>query len=229
MDSNLALLTNLLTSKGFVRTNRPLSKPLVVHAVAGAGKSTVIREFLQEVFNSSGQTLGIPDPPTLEGAYIKAATVPLSNHFNILDEYSVQPLRHSWDAVFSDPLQNPAHPVRPHFICTVSHRLGPEVCDLLRDLGISISSSGSRSQTVFRGGVFESELKGTLIALDEEIRDLLTAHALNPVCPHEVLGRELPVVTVLSSQPIPNIKDRSGLYIALTRATDELRILAPGF
>ena len=56
---------NLLLTKGFVRTNEPLESTLVVHAVAGAGKSTLIRQFLSEHPNARAYTHGIQIRPTL--------------------------------------------------------------------------------------------------------------------------------------------------------------------
>ena len=96
-------LIALLTANGYTRTDSPLSKPLVVHAVAGAGKTTLIRDFLRTHSMTNAQTLGTPDKPNLTRKMIRQYSMPRANHFNILDEYCAQPLKGSWDAVFADP------------------------------------------------------------------------------------------------------------------------------
>ena len=89
-------LISLLTANGYSRTDLPISKPLVVHAVAGAGKTTLIREFLKLHPSVNAQTLGTPDKPNLSRKMIRQYSMPKANHFNILDEYCAQPLKGSW-------------------------------------------------------------------------------------------------------------------------------------
>lgn len=152
-------LIDLLTANGYSRTDHPISKPLVIHAVAGAGKTTLIRQFLKENPAINAQTLGTPDKPNLSRKMIRPHTGPKANHFNILDEYCAQPLKGSWDAVFADPLQHPDYALEPHFIKETSHRLGPSTCRLISELGILIYP-GAEDQLVTRKGVFEGELYG---------------------------------------------------------------------
>ena len=218
--------TALLIANGYTRTDLPISKPLVIHAVAGAGKTTLIRQFLHQHSATNAQTLGTPDKPNLSRKMIRQFSMPKANHFNILDEYCAQPLKGSWDAVFADPLQHPDYALEPHFIKETSHRLGPSTCELISSLGILIYPD-SEDQVVTRKGVFESELFGVVIALDEAIFQLASRHGLKPLCPKATIGLQFPVVTVLSSLALEQIEDSTALYIALTRHTKELHVRCP--
>nr|BAU68242.1 25 kDa protein [Cactus virus X] len=211
-------LTALLIANGYTRTDLPISKPLVIHAVAGAGKTTLIRQFLHQHSATNAQTLGTPDKPNLSRKMIRQFSMPKANHFNIvvtvlsslaleqvedstalyialtrhtLDEYCAQPLKGSWDAVFADPLQHPDYALEPHFIKETSHRLGPSTCELISSLGILIYPD-SEDQVVTRKGVFESELFGVVIALDEAIFQLAGRHGLKPLCPKATIGLQFP-------------------------------------
>ncbi|QIL68841.1 triple gene block protein 1 [Papaya virus X] len=219
-------LIEILTADGYSRTDLPISKPLVIHAVAGAGKTETIRRFLKVWPATNAQTLGTPDKPNISRKMIRAFTGPKANMFNILDEYCAVPLKGSWDAVFADPLQHPDHALDPHFTKSVSHRVGPETCDILSDIGIEVTSVGE-SQTVSRTGVFDGELHGVLIALDLEIERLVRNHGLPVLCPRSTIGLQFPKVTVLSSIPLTHIEDVTSVYIALTRHTKELHVRAP--
>lgn len=219
-------LTALLIANGYTRTDLPISKPLVIHAVAGAGKTTLIRQFLHQHSATNAQTLGTPDKPNLSRKMIRQFSMPKANHFNILDEYCAQPLKGSWDAVFADPLQHPDYALEPHFIKEISHRLGPSTCELISSLGILIYPD-SEDQVVTRKGVFESELFGVVIALDEAIFQLASRHGLKPLCPKATIGLQFPVVTVLSSLALEQVEDSTALYIALTRHTKELHVRCP--
>ena len=188
-------LTALLIANGYTRTDLPISKPLVIHAVAGAGKTTLIRQFLHQHSATNAQTLGTPDKPNLSRKMIRQFSMPKANHFNILDEYCAQPLKGSWDAVFADPLQHPDYALEPHFIKETSHRLGPSTCELISSLGILIYPD-SEDQVVTRKGVFESELFGVVIALDEAIFQLASRHGLKPLCPKATTGFSFAKYTV---------------------------------
>lgn len=218
---------NCLVAEGFVRTNEALTDSLVVHAVAGCGKSTLVRRFLEEQPLARAYTHGKPDPPNLEGRFIQAFRTPNPDHFNILDEYCKEPLSGKFQVLIADPLQYRTCPLRPHYVNHKSHRLGPETCRLLTKCGIRIESHRLDKDLVKRGGVFGSPLFGQVIALDRPSSDLLKAHGVRALCPVETIGQEYPVVTVVSSEPIENIRFKDQVYIALSRHTQELHVLAP--
>nr|BAU45635.1 triple gene block protein1 [Hydrangea ringspot virus]BAU45641.1 triple gene block protein1 [Hydrangea ringspot virus] len=221
-------LVSELQRLGYTRTNLPLSRPLVIHAVAGAGKSTLLRHLLTLPQPFYVQTHGIPDPPNLSQRYIRPANVPLSNHFNILDEYPAVPVKGSWDALIADPLQHPENCLPPHFTRNVTHRFGPDTCSLLSSLGIDIvSAPDSEQDTLTLSPIFEGTLQGQILALDTDCARLLEAHGVPFLCPRKVLGLEFPTVTVVSLSPLKQHPSPQELYIALTRHRKELHVLAP--
>lgn len=225
--TNMNTLSNLLLSEGYQRTPRPLSEPIVVHAVAGAGKSTLIRKLLKQSDNFRAHTNGPPDPPTLDCTSILPFTSnPPQHTYNILDEYPLgQPK--GYKALFADILQHRNNHQQPHFIKTSSHRLGKTTTDFIQEhLTIPIEGTGSAElKSVLP--VLGSPLFGTLIALTPEIARLLESHGAKFYCPDQVLGKEFPVVTVLSTLPLQALPDRNAAYIALTRHTQELHVRSP--
>nr|ANH10861.1 triple gene block gene protein 1 [Opuntia virus X]ATU47237.1 TGB protein 1 [Opuntia virus X] len=219
-------LVAMLTANDYTRTDRAFSKPLIVHAVAGAGKTSLIRRFMKENAQVSAQTHGTPDPPNLTRKMITKVTAPKSNHFNILDEYCAFPLKGSWDACFADPLQHPDFAQEPHFIKETTHRFGPETCELIKSLGIPICPLGP-SQVLTIKGLFEGEIFGKVICLDSDIAALACRHRIPISQPKQTIGLEFPTVTVLSSLPLSQVEDVTGAYISLTRHTKELHVRAP--
>ncbi|AAX19932.1 triple gene block protein 1 [Nandina mosaic virus] len=221
-------IISTLTSNDFQRTNIPISKPLVVHAVAGAGKTTLIQNLLSEHPNFSAQTAGTPQSPNLTGAFIRKLTCPESNKINLLDEYAaLQPLKGSWDVVLADPLQHTGLTLRPHFIKSVSHRLCPETTKLISKLICPCTSSRAETSTIQFSGLFDGPLLGTIIALDQTTQALLQAHNAPFLCPSAALGLEFDTVTVVSSQPLEEVSDQVGLYISLSRHRSQLYVRSP--
>nr|BAU45630.1 triple gene block protein1 [Alternanthera mosaic virus] len=217
---------NLLIEEGYVRTNEILSDVLVVHAVAGAGKSTLIRKFIHQHPQARAYTHGVPDPPNLEGRFIQPFKTPDPSHFNILDEYCAEPLTGAWSVLIADPLQHRAQALRPHYIKKESHRLGAATCRLLTQVGLEVHSHREEDEVDYKG-VFEGPLYGTVIALDATVRALLLKHGVHPLCPAEVLGSEFEETTVVSELPLSQIKFKHALYIALTRHRRILHVRAP--
>nr|BDX36176.1 triple gene block protein 1 [Plantago asiatica mosaic virus] len=222
------VVVTALTANNFQRTSTPISKPLVVHAVAGAGKTTLIQNLLPDHLNLSAQTAGTPQPPNLTGAFIRKLTCPEPNKINLLDEYvALQPLKGSWDVVLADPLQHPGLALRPHFIKSVSHRLCPETTKLISKLICPCTSSRSENSTIQFSGLFDGPLLGTIIALDSTTQALLRTHRAPFLCPTAALGLEFDVVTVVSSQPLEEVQDKVGLYISLSRHRHQLHVRSP--
>nr|ADE10203.1 triple gene block protein [Hydrangea ringspot virus] len=220
-------LVSELQRLGYTRTNLPLSRPLVIHAVAGAGKSTLLRHLLTLPQPFYVQTHGIPDPPNLSQRYIRPANVPLSNHFNILDEYLRSQSKDPGTPSSRTP-SNTQKTASPHFTRNVTHRFGPDTCSLLSSLGIDIvSAPDSEQDTLTLSPIFEGTLQGQILALDANCARLLEAHGVPFLCPRKVLGLEFPVVTVVSLSPLKQHPSPQELYIALTRHRKELHVLAP--
>ncbi|BAA03051.1 triple gene block protein 1 [Papaya mosaic virus] len=220
---------NLLVAEGFVRTNEPLTDQLVVHSVAGSGKSTLIRKFLEEQPLARAYTHCRADPPNLEGRFIQPFKGPCPDHFNILDEYCKEPISAKFQVLIADPLQYRTQHLRPHYVNHKSHRLGPETCKLLSSLGIKVESHRRDRDVVTLSGIFGSPILGQAIALDRSASDLLRAHGIQALCPIESIGQEYPVVTVVSSEPLRNVRFKDQVYIALSRHTEQLHVLSPEF
>lgn len=217
---------DFLVAEGFTRTNAPISGALVVHAVAGAGKSTLIRKYIQHNPNARAFTHGIPDPPNITSRFIQPFQSPVPGAFNILDEYCAAPLTGDWDVLLADPLQHRNGGLVPHYIKECSHRLGPQTCSLLRSLGIHITSTKTED-TVNRSGLFDGPIYGQPLALDSQAGALLASHGIVAPCPTGVLGREFPIVTVVSTIPLKSVKFKHALYGALSRHINELHVRAP--
>ncbi|AEO12141.1 tgb1 [Tamus red mosaic virus] len=218
----------LLESEGFERTKEPISKPVVVHAVAGAGKSTLIRKLLERNPEIRAFTHGVPDPPSLGCNDIGPfQSNPPSHTINILDEYPAGDVSGAFHVLFADPLQHRKPKRRPHFVKRVSHRLGPNTENLLRKVGISITGAGS-AEVKTQQSIFEGALFGKITAVDSNVGNLLANHGVKFSYPDDVLGLEFPVVTVFSALPVSEICDKEGAYIALSRHTEELHVRAPG-
>nr|QIQ53106.1 TGB1 [Hosta virus X] len=215
------------TRPDFERTNTPLTKPLVIHAVAGAGKTTLLRDFLRANPLTNAQTLGTPDCPTLDGAYIRPFSGPVANLVNILDEYTAQPVTGSWDVLVADPLQHYERAKLPHYICKRSHRLCPATARLLRKLGLDIHSYREDESEISFSDIFSGQLEGTVLPLTPLCKDLLERHSCPFKCPSEFIGEQDDIITVVSEIPLSKHPDKTALYRALTRHTRRLNVLAP--
>nr|AVL84358.1 triple gene block protein 1 [Plantago asiatica mosaic virus] len=219
---------NALTSNNFHRTNIPISRPLVVHAVAGAGKTTLIQNLLPEHPDLAAQTAGTSQNPNLTGAFIRKLTCPEPHKLNLLDEYvALQPLKGSWDVVLADPLQHPGLALRPHFVKSVSHRLCPTTTRLLSKLVCPCTSSRTDESKIQFSGLFDGPLLGTIIALDQTTQTLLSAHGAPFLCPTAALGLEFDTVTVVSALPLEEVTDKVALYISLSRHRSQLHVRSP--
>nr|QYF50143.1 MAG: putative triple gene block protein 1 [Sichuan alphaflexivirus 1] len=215
-------LKNLLESFGFRRTDRPLSHPLVIHAIAGAGKTTLINKFLAEGRNIEVVTPGKAPDSTL--TYCEnTSTEELA--LKVLDEYQAYPHREAFDVLIGDPLQGGDLPVfEPHYLKEESHRFGVETCKLLKAAGIHAISS--KPDTVIVRHYIGAEPEGQLIAVDTEGKKYLESFGLNPKFPLEVLGETFPIVTVLLTRRIKEYP-RHLVYIAFSRHSSRLIVLSP--
>ncbi|BAJ17498.1 triple gene block 1 [Lagenaria mild mosaic virus] len=221
------LFIEMLKENGFERTGLPLSSPLVVHAVAGAGKTTLIRKYLASNPNSLAFTHGIPDRRNLENRYLREFDSPVPGFFCILDEYPGGEYKEKWDVLIADPLQHENEPMSPHFIKATSHRFGKNTEDLLTGLGFNLIGL-KESDRVNISHIFGGPILGEVIALEPAARHLLLDHGLKPHCPRSVLGQEFTEVTVVSFKPLSQFKDSADLYIALTRHSETLHVRTTG-
>lgn len=200
------------------RTSEPTSFPIVVHAVAGSGKTTIVRNLLQAHPTLTAVTFGTPDPVNLSGRRISAPTSPA----DIVDEYLAGPAQPTAKLLLADPLQHKATPLRAHFTCNRTQRFGKETCKLLNTLGVDVLSS--KEDEVVYANAFETDPEGTIIALGEDAVQLLSDHNADFLLPCQALGLTFDVVTVLTDAPLEE-QDFTNRYIACSRHRDKLVIL----
>jgi hypothetical protein len=214
----MEIVTELLRKAGFQRTTHPISTPLVVHAVAGAGKTTILKALLQSGFTVCSPALHAGN--TLLGARVNE--LPSGEEFAV-DEYLKFDTLPACQVVFADPCQYHTPALTAHYVSTVTHRLGRATTELLqRFLPITINST--KEDVVELQDLFVGEPQGQIIAIQEDVRELAIAHGLYPLRVCEAQGKEYPVVTVLSSQPLSEVPAHQ-LYIALSRHTEKLVVL----
>nr|QED43060.1 TGB1 [Garlic common virus] len=221
-------ITNLLTEAGFVRTEQPVSYPIIVHAVPGAGKTTLLKE-IAKTEGVSVYTLTNSVHSDIGGQLIKKFEGKLEGKINILDEYLFQEVDISaFDLVLSDPFQSSIKPkFRAHYINNKSFRFGEEIAAFLRTIGFDIQGNHEIQSEVKVSGLFEGEVRGKIIVLDQPVQDLLVRHNTVGSFPCEVAGLEFEEVTVLSSKDTLSASDpnSSSVFIALTRARKSLNVL----
>ncbi|AMX81290.1 TGB1 [Pepper virus A] len=218
---------NKLVDCGFSRVGPSLNKPLIINCVPGGGKTTIIRQLLEEFDHLVAYTTASPDPINLKGNQIKALpATPEEGKLVILDEYQNLAKLPDWvDIAFGDPLQscNP-NLLSADFLSYRTHRFGRNTCGLLGRLGFRVESDLEDS-VVFEG-LFEGELEGQILCCEQEVEELLTSHSVEFLTPRTAQGKTFEVVTFCCSErPLAN---NLHLYlICLTRHTSKLRILNP--
>ncbi|QED43070.1 TGB1 [Garlic common virus] len=221
-------ITDLLTEAGFVRTEQPINYPIIVHAVPGAGKTTLLRT-IAKLEGVSVYTLTDAVHSDIGGQLIKKFEGKVEGKINILDEYLFRDTDISaFDLVLSDPFQSPIRPkFRAHFIKNRSFRFGEEIATYLRGIGFDVQGNQEVKSEVKVSGLFEGEVRGKVIVLDQLVQDLLIKHNSVGSFPCEVAGLEFEEVTVLSSESAlnANSQNSSSVFIALTRASKTLNVL----
>nr|UVT84558.1 triple gene block protein 1 [Strawberry mild yellow edge virus] len=214
----------LLLDRGFERTNRPIAGPIVVHAVAGAGKSSLINTVSltfqlicwttlpEEKASFNCLHLRHLDGPAFPGAFI--------------DEYQLADTDLSEAAfLFGDPLQYPGPAAQvPHFVKLFSHRCGQNSASLIRELGIAFEAS--KLDSVQYLDPYSSDPEGTILAFVPEVQTVLARHSLEFLCLDEFRGKQWPTCTLYVSTKHLCDLDRPSVYVALTRHYERLLIMS---
>lgn len=217
-------VVNLVFEAGFEKTPIPWDQnsPLVIHAVAGAGKSRLCRIILEQLPEAEVYTHGVPDHPTLSGRRIKPYSLrEQPGPFDLIDEYLAAEHNNA-KVLLADPLQYPGHPKYCHFISRVSHRFGRRTAEKLTQLGIPCSST--RFDILLTENIWKVVIEGQVIAWDPAVCKLLQAHGVAHKSPEEVRGETFDTVTVLHpTEKVPEA-EQFLLYIALTRHRTKLII-----
>nr|UZP17222.1 Triple gene block 1 Protein [Daphne virus X] len=219
-------------SEVFNRTQRPLSLPIVVHAIAGSGKSTCIRGILDLFSNSAAFTFGKPDPFSLERKTIKPFSCYRPAPITIIDEYGFtnEPIPEGTFVILTDPYQSFREELyEPHFTSLKTYRLGPTTCFIINQLFETELTSLAEKETVSFHNIYNFEPVGTIIAFQSEVCELLRTHKARFFHPSEVLGKEFPIVTLILSENLADIpqSERYLLFICLSRHSHRLHILTP--
>ncbi|AFV31418.1 TGB-1 [Rubus canadensis virus 1] len=230
-------LLHLLEISSFERTSVPLSSVLVVHCVAGAGKTSLLRKWLGRNPNGEVRTCGVPDKENLTGRRIKAWGGNLESKSDdqvwVLDEYCELGKHFDYSkfgAIFCDNLQFPEDScLEAHYICLNSHRLSRNTISFLNKEGFNIHSlkevSKEEEEVVF-GGIYSEELEGQIISLDREAEKLLKNHSVAFKRTFEVRGLEFERVCLVSSRELVEIEPHVK-YLAFTRHLRSVMFLSP--
>lgn len=203
----------------YTRTSQPISSPLVVHAVAGSGKTSIVREILHSAPSQVAVTYGTPDPVNLSGHSIGLP----KPGADIVDEYLAAPDLTGAKLVLADPLQHKREPLRAHFVSRNTKRFGKETCELLQSLGVDIVSE--LEDTVLFADAYSVDPEGVIIALGQDAVQLLEDHHAEFLRPCQVLGSTYDVVTVLTDAPLEE-QDFTDRYIACSRHRTKLLVLS---
>lgn len=222
----MEIILSTILDFGFKRTKIPLGERslIIVHAVAGAGKSTLIRKILEEVPESQAYTHGAPDPQSLSGRRIKAySTRPNTpGPLDIIDEYLGGDYPDA-KLIFCDPYQYTTTALEAHFTQNTSKRFGKNTAKLLRALDFNVESD--REDIVLTTDIWQEEIQGTLIAYEPEVVNWVTAHGAICFPAEDIRGRTFPETTLVCT----NLRNcceelRHLLYVALTRHKTKLVI-----
>ncbi|QQZ48549.1 TGB1 [Garlic yellow stripe associated virus] len=220
-------LESVLISSGFCRVPSVSNKDFVViHGVPGSGKSTIIRKLLAHSSSYTAYTAGIPDPLNLTGRRIKALSDFSERDtaaFKILDEYQVVEDLSNFNILFGEPNQHTDTRFEADFICQHSERFGTSTAALLNGLDFEITAEGE--DIVAFGGIFSTDIEGTIVACEEPIYKILDAHRANYLRVCEARGLTFDTVTFITSSRTIPFDRRAQHYICLTRHRKKLLIL----
>lgn len=219
------LLSNILDF-GFKRTKLPLRNKdfIVVHAVAGAGKSTLIRKILENLPEAQAYTHGAEDPQTLSGRRIKSYSERPSTPgpLDIVDEYLGGDFTGA-KVIFCDPYQYLEIAQEAHFVQNSSKRFGRNTAKLLRTLEFDVESE--REDVLLTTDIWQEEIQGTIIAYEPEVLSWVTAHGAKCLNPAEIRGRTFQETTVVCTDLQLCCQElRHLLYVSLTRHRTKLII-----
>nr|WAB21408.1 triple gene block protein 2 [Banmivirus BanMMV] len=222
MNSSLERLKQSIESFGFVATNNPITDKIVIHGVAGCGKSTLTKELIKDSNFNVVNALS-DEKFDLTGRYIRREPIASVDKINVLDEYLSVDNHEGFQVLLADPFQYNQKPYLANYINRKSHRFKKELVPILSELGIEVEVEEG-GLNIIRGSAYDIEPKGKVICIEEEVARYVSEHGLDILYPRCVQGQEFEVVTFYHREELKELC-RSDLYIALTRVKKELRLL----
>lgn len=222
MNNSVEKLKQLILDSGFVATGLPIVDKIVIHGVAGCGKSTLTKELLKDN-NFNIVNILSESNSNLEGQSINQELVTFEDKINILDEYLSADHHEGFQVLLADPFQYKKAPYPAHYIKRRSHRFKRELIPILAEIGIEVETE-ENGLRIIQGSAYEIEPKGKIISIEVEVIKYISKHGLEAHHSTCVQGQEFEFVTFYHSEALKNL-ERSDLYIALTRVKEELRIL----
>lgn len=222
MNSSLENLKQLIESFGFVATDNPITDKIIIHGIAGCGKSTLTKELVKDSNFNVVNALS-NEEFNLTGQYIKKEPVALENKINVLDEYLSINNHEGFQVLLADPFQYIQKPYLANYIKRKSHRFKKELVPILLELGIEVEVE-KEGLNIIKGSAYDIEPKGRIICIEDEVAKYVSKHNLDVHYPCCTQGQEFEAVTIYHKEELKKLK-RSDLYIALTRVKTELRLL----
>lgn len=222
MNNSLENLKQLIESFGFVATNNPITDKIIIHGVAGCGKSTLTKELVKDSNFNVVNALS-NEKFNLIGQYIKKEPVALENKINVLDEYLSIDDHEGFQVLLADPFQYIQKPLLANYIKRRSHRFKKELVPILLELGIEVEVE-EEGLNIIKGSAYDVEPKGQIICIEDEVTKYVSKHGLDVYHPCCTQGQEFETVTIYHKKELKELR-RSDLYIALTRVKVELRLL----
>nr|WAB21323.1 triple gene block protein 2 [Banmivirus BanMMV] len=222
MNNSLERLKQLIESFGFVTTDNPITDKIIVHGVAGCGKSTLTKELIKDSNFNVVNALS-DEKFDLTGQFIKKEPIALAGKINVLDEYLSVNDHKGFQVLLADPFQYVQKPYLANYVKKKSHRFKKELVPILSELGIEVEVE-EEGLDITKGSAYDIEPKGQVICVEKEVAKYVSEHGLEVHYPCCVQGQEFEAVTLYHKRELRELS-RSDLYIALTRVKAELRLL----
>ncbi|BAE44212.1 triple gene block protein 1 [Potexvirus ecsalstroemeriae] len=221
----LFYLQTLLLNSDFTRTTTPTASPLIIFGTAGCGKTSIIRalasQFPELHFSSFHPIVLLPNIRKKQHlANPNEAT-------DVLDEFLAGPNPEVRIAKFCDPLQYNCETLpEPHFISETTYRFCPRTCELLNDIfKTTLKSKVLEICKVACVDPYAVDPVGKVIAIEQELFPILSAHGLTVHSPDFLTGQTIPEVSVYTLNLKRAVAEHPHLlFIALTRHSKTLHL-----
>ncbi|QVY47451.1 triple gene block protein 1 [Agapanthus carlavirus B] len=218
--------------ENFVALKSINSDLIVVNAVPGSGKSTLIKKLLHANSRFKAFTFSAYIETSITGRYIRPAsefTESKEGDIIIVDEFTEGNFSDLKPRIIFGDLNQTIKVQRNlevNYYCKVTRRFGEATCNLLRSLRFEIECTG-REDKVEIERVFEGEPIGVVICFHERVKKLCESHGLEYKTVEEVRGATFNTTTFIVEESVIKACERHLYYIGLTRHTDKLLILSP--